>query len=210
MTSNPGSEAAGQTAESAALLQKALAGVALPALRDVLGRSISDLGTPGSEPDSVKKAFGEARDSIQQDYSATNDSGVAAIKQQALQSGQPYNPSAVSATISKFGSGLEEQRAQSQRALSFQEAQAGQNQTNQLLSSINQGAGSVLGGSLRFGQNALQSDQLLSSLYAQNSSEGGAIGGVIGGIVGSYFGPVGTAAGAGLGGLAGSYIGGGG
>ena len=210
MTSNPGTEAAGQTAQSAANLQQALSNIALPALQDVLGTSLADLGSPGQEPNSVSKAFGDARNSVNQDSQAANASGSAAIQQQALQSGQPYNRQAVSDTMTQLGSGLEQQRAQSQRALSFQEAQAGQNQTNQLLSSINQGAGSILSGSMRFGTNAMSSDQLLSNLYAQNQQQGATYGSVIGGLIGSYFGPVGTAAGAGIGGLAGVAIGGGG
>lgn len=210
MTSNPGTEAAGTTARSSAELQQALSNIALPALRDVLKTGLADLGQPGSEPDSVAKAFGSARESINSDYAATNERGAATIKQQALQSGMNYNPQAVSATISQLGNSLEAQRAQSQRALSFQEAQAGQNQTNQLLSQINQGAGSVLSGSLRFGQNALGSDQLLSNLYAQNQQQGATYGGLLGSVIGTAIYPgLGTALGGAVGGLAGGLIGGG-
>lgn len=208
MTSNPGTEAAGQTALSSAQLQQALSNIALPALTDVLSTQVSDLGTPGQEPDSVSKAFGEARQSIQQDYQSSNERGTAAIKQEALQSGMPYNPQAVSATVSQLGSQLEQQRAQSQRALSFQEAQVGQNQTNQMLNSINQGAGSLLSGSLRFGQNSLGADQTLSQIYAQNQQQGTAIGGLIGAAIGTVAYPgIGTALGGAAGGVVGGLVG---
>lgn len=212
MGSNPGTDAAASTARSSADLQKALSDIALPALRDVLTYSMRDLGQPGTEPDSVSKAFGDARTSIQGNYDNSNARGTAAIKQQALQSGMNYNGAAVNSTISQFGSQLEQGRATSLRALNFQESQAGLNQTNQLLSQINSGAGGILGGSLRFGQNALGSDQLLSQLYQQNQSNGatyGAIGGtIIGAALSPYTGGLSIPIGSAVGGAVGGYIGG--
>lgn len=208
---NPGTEAAGQQARATAELQQTLSGIALPALRDVLGISLSDLGQPGQEPDSVRRAFGDARQSVNQDYAAANERGTAAIRQQALQSGMNYNPQAVSATVAQLGSSLEQQRAQSQRALSFQESQAGLTQTNQLLSMINSGAGNLLSGSLRFGLNALGADQTLSQLYAQNQQQGSVYGSLAGTVIGGLLGTVAggnTYLGASLGGAAGGALGG--
>lgn len=214
MGSNPGSEAAGQTARSSAELQKALSDIALPALRDVLTSASRDLGAPGSEPDSVSKAFGDARTSIQQDYATQNERGQAAIKQQALQSGQGgfVNQDALHETIQGFGQNLENSRSQSLRALNFREAQTGLNQTNQLLSSVNANAGSVLSGSLRFGQNALGSDQLLSQIYQQNQSQGAQYGAIAGTVIGAalspYTGGLSIPIGSALGGAVGGYFGG--
>lgn len=216
--SNPGTAAAGQTARASAELQKALADLSLPALQQALSAYTADLGTPGQEPASISKAFGAARDQLNVDFASEKDAEAAYVKQQALQSGMNYNPQAVTQTIGQLGQQLEQQRAQSTRALNFQEAQSGLTQTNQLLSGINQGAGTLLGGSMRFGQNALQSDQLLQQLSQQNQQQGSTYGSlagsVLGGLAGTYLFPgVGTALGAGLGGAlggaAGGYFGGG-
>ncbi len=208
MTTNPGSDAAASTARSSAELQQALSSIALPALRDVLTYSMRDLGQPGSEPDSVSKAFGDARSSIRASYDNSNARGTAAIKQQALQSGQNFNGAALQSTLTQFGSQLDQGRTQSLRALNFQESQAGLNQTNQLLSQVNSGAGSLLSGSMQFGRNALQSDQLLSQLYGQNQAQGAQYGALAGSLIGTLIYPgIGTALGGALGGVAGGALG---
>jgi hypothetical protein len=112
--------------------------------------------------------------------------------------------------MTQLSNQLSDSEHQQIRALNFQEAQAGQNQTNQLLSNITGTSGNILSGALRFGGNALQSDQLLQQYQQQqrqqNSQYGSIAGTIVGGAIGTYFGnPV---LGAGLGGSAGGFIGG--
>jgi hypothetical protein len=208
MGSNPGTEAAGQTANASAELSKLLADLALPALKTVVDRSIADLGSPGSEPASVKAAYGVARSTLNQDYDTSVDQGKMLIAQQAKQSGMNYNPSAISEASQSLGYNLELGRSNALRGLNFQEAQTGMGQTNSLLSNLSSVGGNLMGGSLRMGSNALQSDQLLAQLSQQNSQQGATIGGLVGTGIGAIFSaytgglsiPLGAAAGSAVGG----------
>lgn len=212
-----GDNATGTTARASAELQQALARLSLPAIREALASYQADLGQPGQEPSSIRKAYGDVRAGLQQDYADNRERSAAYIKQQALQSGTNYSPQAMSETMAQVNAGLRNSEAQQLRALNFQEAQAGLNQTNALLSNITGVSGQVLGGSMRFGGNALQSDQILQQYQQQaqqqNSTYGALAGTVLGGILGSIVPGVGTAVGAGvggaLGGAAGGYFGGG-
>lgn len=215
--STPDSSAS-QVARSSAELQKKLAGVSLPAIRQALDLMTSDLGSPGQVPGSIQAAFGEVRSGLKEDFEAERDRGAATIRQRALQGGQSYAGGAIRAASERLGMDLSQHEAGALRALRFQEAQTGMAQTNQLLSNISGTAGSLLSGSLRFGSNALQADQVLQSLQAASAQRGSTIGGiagtVLGGLAGTFLLPgLGTAAGAALGGslggAAGGYFGGG-
>lgn len=210
---------AGQVARVSAELQKKLADISLPAITGALDQMTQDLGAPGQVPGSVAAAYGEVRSDMREDFEAERDRGAATIRQRALQGGIGYAGDAIGAATERLGRNLSANEAGSLRALRFQEAQAGLSQTNQLLSNITGSAGSLLSGSLRFGQNALQADQVLQSMQAAAASRGSTIGGiagtVLGGIAGTFLLPgLGTAAGASLGGAlggaAGGYLGGGG
>lgn len=195
--------AAGTTARASAELQQTLAGISLPAIREALAAYSADLGQPGQEPSSIRKAFGDVRTGLQQDYAASRERSAAYIKQQALQSGTSYSPQAVSEASTQLAQGLNASEAQQLRAINFQEAQAGLTQTNSLLSNITGTAGRALSGSLQFGGNALQSDQILAQYQAQqrqqNAVYGSIAGTVLGGIFGSIVPGIGTVAGAGIG-----------
>lgn len=202
---------AGTTARASAELQQSLAGLSLPAIKEALAAWSADLGQPGQEPSSIRKAFGNIRAGVKEDFAANRERSAAYIKQQALQSGTNYSPQAMSETMSQLSSGLRSSEAQQLRAINFQEAQAGLTQTNSLLSNITGTAGRTLGGSLSFGGNALQSDQLFAQYEqqqrAQNSQYGSIAGTIAGGLIGTLLGGQ-TALGAGLGGAAGGAIGG--
>lgn len=211
--SSPDSSAS-QVARSSAELQKKLAGVSLPAIRQALDLMTSDLGSPGQVPGSIQAAFGEVRSGLKEDFEAERDRGAATIRQRALQGGQSYAGGAIRAASERLGMDLSQHEAGALRALRFQEAQTGMAQTNQLLSNISGTAGSLLSGSLRFGSNALQADQVLQSLQAASAQRGSTIGSiagtVLGGLAGTFIGGpgFGTAAGASLGGAAGGALGG--
>lgn len=204
--------AAGTTARASAELQQALANISLPAIRQALGQWTADLGTPGSEPADVKKAFGDTRNQLNADFQQAKAQSAAYLQQQAKQSGMLYNPQAVNEQVGVLGRSLATGEAQQLRALNFQEAQLGMNQTNSLLSNITGTAGNVLGGAFRFGGNALQSDQLLQQYQQQAQQQNatyGALGGtILGGILGSIIPGIGTAAGAAAGGALGGAAGG--
>lgn len=211
--SNPAVNAAGETARSSAELQQALADISLPALGTALSAYLKDLGAPGTEPASVASEFRAARETLMGEYSAEEERAKAAILQEAKSSGMNYSPAAVSEAVSETGRMLESGRARTLRSLKFQEANAGMAETNTLLSSINAGAGSVLGGAYRFGSNALTADQLLAQAIAQrqqqNSTYGSIAGTVLGGVLGYFAGnPVlGASLGSAAGGAVGGFIG---
>jgi hypothetical protein len=206
--SNPGTAAAGDTARAGAELQQLLANLSLPALSKVISTSLDDLGAPGTEPGSVKRAYGAARTQLNTDFDTSQEQSKLLLAQEAKQSGAINAPT--SDAGKQLGYNLEVGRSNELRALNFQEAQAGLSQTNTLLSSLVGAGGNLLGGSYRFGQNAIQSDQILRSISQANAGIGSAAGGIIGAIAGTLIYPgIGTALGSGIGGLAGGFIGGG-
>jgi len=204
---------AGTTARASAELQNSLAGISLPAIKEALAGYMSDLGQPGQEPASIKKAYGDVRAGLASDYESNRASSSAYLKQQALQSGTNYTPSAMTEASTMLSNQLSDSEHQQIRALNFQEAQAGMNQTNSLLSNITGTSGNILSGALRFGGNALQSDTLLQQYQQmqrqQNSQYGSLAGTIVGGAIGAYVGgPGGATLGAGLGSAGGGLIGG--
>lgn len=214
MGSDPGTQAAGNTAYASSRLQEALANLSLPAITQALDAYTTDLGRPGQEPASVRKAYGDARSQLNQDYETNKLQSKAYLDQQFLQSGGG-SQAALGEAQGQVSRGIDQNLTQARRALNFQEAQTGLNQTNQLISGINGVGGNLLSGSLRFGSNALQSDQLLSQISQQNQSQGatyGSIAGtVLGGILGTFAGGntvLGAGAGGALGGALGGYFGG--
>lgn len=200
---------AGSTARASAELQQALAGISLPAIREALAAYTGDLGQPGQEPSSIRKAYGDLKAGVKQDFAANRTAAAAYIKQQALQSGGLNTGAAQNEALGILSQGLRSSEAQQLRAINFQEAQSGLNQTNMLLSNITGVAGRALSGSMGFGSNALQSDQLLAQYEAQarqqNAQYGAYAGTVLGAILAPYTGgasiPIGSAAGGLIGGL---------
>lgn len=206
MGGNPGTDAAGITAQSSARLQEALSHLALPAITQALDAYTSDLGKPGEEPVSVRKAFGDTRTQLNNDYATSKESSAAYLKQQFKQSGSVGGDNFLNYEQQKVGRGIDQNQAQANRALNFQESQAGLNQTNSLISNINGVGGNLLSGSLKFGQNALGADQLLSQVSQQNQQQAATYGALAGAAVGTVIYPgIGTA----LGGAIGGAVGGG-
>lgn len=204
----PGADAAGTTAKASAELQRQLADLSLPAIKEALGQWGADLGTPGQEPSSIRRAYGQARASLREDFAGNEEVAAATLKQQALQSGGNANPGAVNEAMGLLGQRLASSEGQQMRALNFQEAQAGLNQTNSLLSNITGASGNLLSGSFRFGGQALQADQLLAQYQQQQSQQYSTYGALAGSILGTIAYPgIGTAIGGALGGAAGGYFG---
>lgn len=214
--SNPGTEAGSAIGRASAELQQIFANLALPAITQGAGAYLADLGQPGQVPASVTRAFGQARESLARDHDTANARGRATLEQSALQSGMAYNPAAVSEASDTLVRTLEDARSRRLRALNFAEANAGQNQTNYLLSQLIGTSGNLLGGSLGFGQNAMQGANFMSQAFQQQQQQGATYGGIAGSIIGGAAGSIipglgtaaGAAAGGALGGAAGGYWGG--
>jgi hypothetical protein len=205
---DPGQEAGASIGRASAELQRIFANLALPAIQQAASAYQADLGQPGQVPASVTRAFGEAREAVGRDFDTSNARGRATIQQASLQSGMGHNPAAISEASERFVEELEGARTRRMRALQFAEAQAGQNQTNYLLSQLIGQGGGLLGGSLGFGQNALQGAGLLSQAFQQQSNQWATYGGMAGSVLGGAFGgPFGAAIGGGVGGAAGGYLG---
>jgi hypothetical protein len=171
---------------------------------------LADLQQPGMEPLSVRRAFGEARAGLSTDTETANASGRATIRQAALQSGMNYNPAALSEATDAYSRQLEQIRVRRMRALQFQEAQAGQNQTNQLLTQLIGSGGSLLSGAGGYGQGALQGANLMGQISQQTSQQNATYGSIAGTVIGGLLGTVAgnPYLGASLGGAAGGAIGG--
>jgi len=208
MSSNPGQESASAISRVSAELQQIMASLALPAITQAAGANLADLGQPGQLPLSVQRAFGEARAGVNTDAETSNARGAATIRQAALQSGMNYNPGALTEATDAYSRQLESIRTRRIRALQFQEANAGQNQTNLLLSQLIGSGGQLLGGALGFGQGALQGANIAGQAYQQASGQNATYGSVIGGILGSII-PGTQGWGTALGAAAGGAIGGG-
>lgn len=210
MARNPGQEAASGVSRAVAELQQTTSTLALPAMRDAAAAWLSDLGTPGQLPESVRTAFSQARTDVNQDAAASGVRGAATIRQAALQSGMGYNPGALSEATDNYQQQLEQIRIRRLRSLQFQEAQAGQGHTNALLGQLIGTGGNILGGAGGYGANALQGANLLNQAYAQQSSQNATYGSIAGTIIGGALGMAGgnPMLGASLGGAAGGAIGG--
>lgn len=210
--SGPNDQGTGRVARVTAEIQRMLAGEALPAIKESADAQMSDLGDPGQIPSSVAKAFGEARRATNEAYDDASARGAAALKQQATQSGMNYNPGAVSEAATTLDKNMQASRSQTVRALAFEEAQYGMNQTNALLGNLTGQAGNLFSGALGFGQNAQNAFGVVNQYQQQRQQQSAQIGSVagtiLGGVVGSLVPGLGTVVGAGLGGAAGGAVGG--
>lgn len=209
MGSSEGTEQQADIGRASAELQQLFASFALPALQQTSRAHLLDLGAPGSIPASVRAAYGQARERTNADFEHAESAGRATVNQAALQSGMAYNPSALSDSGDALAMELNRARAQRMQALRFQEAQAGQNQTNYLLSQLTQTSGNLMQGSLGFGQNAFQAGGLLNQMSQQQGQQGSLYGSIVGGVLGSILSPgAGTAVGSAAGGAVGGWLGG--
>lgn len=205
MSETGGAQAGSAIGRASAEFRQIIANLALPAIQQSADAMLADLGQVGEEPASVRRAFGEARQMLGRDYSSELTRGRATIDQAARQSGLNYNPAAISDATGLFERQLAEIQARRQRSLQFAEANAGQNQTNYLLSALTGQAGQLFGGALGFGQNALTGAGILNQLEQQGGQRGATYGSIAGTIIGGL---IGNAPGAAIGGAAGGAVGG--
>jgi hypothetical protein len=208
---NAGTEAAGQISRASAEFQKAFADQALPSIREAARLMLEELN-PGGVPSSVQAAFGEARAKLGTEFEADKARSLASLKQAALQSGLDFQPAAISEAAGQITRSIDREQGARMRALNFEEANIGLNQTNRMIANILKTGSSTAQGAIGFGGNALNSANLLSQINQQQSQQnatyGSMIGSIVGGIGGSFFGPGGTMVGMGVGSGVGGAIGG--
>ena len=203
---DPQANAAATFANQGTAAQNSFIATAYPAIQQVLSQYMSDLGTPGSEPTSVKNLFSSARNQLGSQFSQAELSNSNSIATTARSMGLDYNKQALQSAQSQAQQGLEAQRAQALNNLSFQEGQWGMNQTNALLSQMGQIERGLSGAGLGFGQAGVGELGLISNTDPWAGVAGGAISGAG---TGAELGPWGAVAGGIVGGAAG-YFGSGG
>jgi len=180
--------------------------VALPQLKDILGRVTSDL-TPGGISPSVQAAFGTARTGINKDFATEGRAEKAYLNQAAAQSGGIFNTNQLSDAQVMAAHNLDTERRNAQRNLDFQEASAGMGQFNTLINLLSGGSGAALGIGSGFG--AAQA-QAIGGYSSSSPGQGALAGAASGAAIGSQLYPGwGTAIGGVLG-AAGGYFGSGG
>jgi hypothetical protein len=176
---------------------------------------LSDLGSPGTEPASVRRQYAQARGELDSGFDAAQKISKAGIEQEIKQAGYRDVQGATGAVVQQAQRSIARSQGQARSALAFQEASSGLNQTNYLLSNIGKVGGSLASGALAFGGNAMQSGNILSALNQQNSQMasgyGSLIGTVAGGALGLWAGNpyLGASLGGAAGGAVGGWIGGG-
>ena len=181
--------------------QGTLSGISLPGIKATLESLQRQLGSGGLNQD-VHAAFDSARSELGQGYENATMSAGNLTRQQALQSGEVYQPSQINDAITLQATQLDQQRVQGMRNLQFQEAQAGLTQYNQLMNLLGQGSGAAL--NLGQGYSGVQA----SAIGGMNNQSvlGGTLGGdATGAAAGSAFGAYGAIAGGLIGAGAGYY-----
>lgn len=136
MGGDPAASQAAANTQQAGNAQFQFQNLAFPAIQQVISQYMSDLGTPGSEPTSVKNLFSSARNQLGSQFSQAELSNSNSIATTARSMGLDYNKQALQSAQSQAQQGLEAQRAQALNNLSFQEGQFGMNQTNSLLAQM--------------------------------------------------------------------------
>lgn len=208
---NEGTKLQGEIARASAEFQANFAREALPSIREAAGLMMGELN-PGGPPTGVQSAFSEARSTLKGEFEADRKRAAAAIKQEALQSGMNYSPAAVTEAITGAETNIARDQGARMRALNFEEANVGMNQTNRLIGNLLKTGSATAQGGIAFGGNALNSASILSALNQQNSQQnatyGSMIGTVAGGLLGSLAFGVGAAPGAAAGGAVGGLVGG--
>jgi hypothetical protein len=196
--------AADQQRQSAAL-QQAMAGVFGPQMTKAFSMIGADLGSGYGEPASVKSAFGDVRDNLNQQYAQQGMINKQYTGYEARRSGQPISQGQIQSTIGQNAYTLEQDRQSSLRNLKFQEAQASMGQYQSLLGQLGQGIQTSTG--IATG-NLGMAGQAIAGMN-QKSQFGGAMGGAVSGATtGMAFGPYGALAGGVLGGALGYMQGG--
>jgi hypothetical protein len=150
--------------------------VGSPGLRLALGDFIKDLGQPGQEPESVKKAFGEARGLQDQQFEQQAGSIPLTAAQQAKQSGFRGSAGTIDRSSSEALYQLEGQRRQAQNQLQMQEVDASLQQRDFDLSQILGLSEGSIASSFGFSRN-----QLAAAGLDNRNAFGGALSGAVSG-----------------------------
>ncbi len=200
-----GQAQAGELQRTQAQHQMDLFNIGSPALRLALSDFIKDLGQPGQEPESVKKAFSQMRDLQTRQFEGAAAGVPTDVAYQMKAQG--YRGAAGVGEESTKGAlfELEKQRRAQERLLTQQESDASLQQRDFDLSQIlGIGAGGFAS-SLGFSRNALA-----ATGYNQRNPWGSALSGAASGAsIGSMFAPgLGTALGGVIGGIGGYFSGG--
>lgn len=176
----------GQTPQSGAAsdIQAAMAGsqekllnMTLPEIQRVLGMYLSDLGAPGSEPSSVRAMYDQGRTAVNQNFQQAEAGTNAAISTRAREMGLDYRPQAIESAQLNAQRSLEQQRGNALQNLSFQEAGAGLQQTDLLLSRMGNIERMLASGGLGLYGNALQDTSMMSQVDPMGAALGGAASG---------------------------------
>ena len=204
---SPREEAAAQTQYSASQFQKQLTDVSYPELQQLLGSVQTDMaGGFNSIPSSVTSAFAPAFAANNATYSAQEGQAGGVLGQRAKQGGMNLTSGQLSDTTRSAISGLEQNRAQGNRNLKFEEASAGLTQYNSLIQALGGGARTALG----LGSGGLGLELGAEGGMSNTSQFGSTLGGAAeGASLGSSVYPGwGTVIGGALGGLYGAFSGG--
>jgi hypothetical protein len=177
-----------------------------PGFRLALSDFITDLGQPGSEPDSVRKAFKSIRELQTQQFDTAARGIPGSVDYQAKASGYRGAVGAEDAAQKEALFSLESRRRTQGQLLNQQETDVAMQQRDFDLGQIMQLSGGGLQSARGFTNNALQ-----AAGYRTGNPWGGALSGAASGAaLGSAAGPWGTAIGAVVGGVGGYFGGGGG
>ena len=167
---------------------------------------IKDLGKPGEEPASVRKAFTEARTMQDQQFASQKESLPLTAQQQARSSGFRGGAGAVENSSADALYQLEGQRRKSQNLLQMQESDAAVSQRDFDLSQILGISEGGISSSFGYNRNAINA----AGMNTKNPWGGALSGAMSGASVGSVGGWPGAIVGGVLGGVGGYYSGGGG
>jgi len=204
-----GSEGQEQSAELQKLQaqhQKDLFAIGYPGLKLSLSDFIKDLGKPGEEPASVKKAFTEANALQQQQFTSQAESTPLTAQQQAKQSGFRGGAGSVDRASSEALFQLESQRRKSQNLMAAQETDAAVSQRDFDLSQILGISEGGIQSSFGYNRNALSAAGMNTKNPWGSALSGAASGALSGGSVGGWPGAI---VGGVAGGLGGYFSGGG-
>ncbi len=198
-----GQEQAGIVQRTQAQHQLDLFNIGSPAFRLALADFVKDLGQPGQEPESVKKAFSEMRDLQTRQFEGAAAGVPTDVAYQMKATGYRGATGAGGEAAKGALYELEKNRRAQERLLTQQESDAALQQRDFDLSQIlGIGAGGFQS-SLGFSQNALR-----ASGYNQTNPWGSALSGAVSGAsTGAMFGGVGAPVGAIAGGLLGYFSG---
>lgn len=203
MGGSAGEKESAEIQRSQAQHQRDLFNIGSPGLKLALGDFIKDLGKPGEEPASTRKAFDEMRSLQTRQFDQQAESLPLTANQQAKQSGFRGSAGSVDRSASEALFQLEDQRKKSQNLMAMQETDAALSQRDFDLSQILGISEGGIQSSFGYSRNALSAAGM-NNYNPWNSALSGAASGAS---LGSAAGPWGAVAGGILGGAAG-YFGG--